>query len=64
MEEGRASSSGMNEEHESTKNDEGQGGTICSTNSDKGSANSGIGSQTDYSDTIDDISTRGTTEGI
>jgi len=54
----------MKKEHESTKNDEGQGETICSTNNDKGSANSGISSQTYYSGTTDDISTRGTTEGI
>jgi hypothetical protein len=54
----------MKKEHESTKNDEGQGGTIYSTNNDKGSANNGIGSQTYYSGTTNDISTRGMTEGI
>ncbi len=44
VEEGEASSLGVEREHESTENDEGQSGTICSTNSGKGSVTSGIGS--------------------
>ncbi len=42
---------------EGTKNDEGQTGTICCTNNGKGNATNGPGSQTNYNNTTDDIST-------
>jgi hypothetical protein len=41
VEEGGASSLRMKMEQENTKNDEGHSGTICNTNSGKGSATSG-----------------------
>ncbi len=44
VEKGRASSLRVKKEHESTKNDEGQSGTISNTNSGKGSAKNGISS--------------------
>ncbi len=42
VEKGGASSLRVKREHESTENDEGQSGTICNTNSGKGSAKNGI----------------------
>jgi hypothetical protein len=49
---------------EGIENDEGQSGTICKTNSGKGSATSGLGSSIVSSSTTNDISTEETIMGI
>ncbi len=49
---------------EGIENDEGHSGTICNTNSGKGSPTSGLGSQIDSGSTTYDISTKETTKGV